>query len=125
MVWIWLPRHNPLTQWLLDTYSGPNSDLFYVLIHIHDSIVNILLALPFAYLITRIRPDRRWLYAVAVVLAMFIWDYRVVLFARRDFFDFIFWNGRTLAGFIQYMLYLPVSVFCVSMFMSRRAAGQY
>ena len=120
MVWAFLPRYNPVTQWLLDTYAGSNSDLYYVLIHIHDSIVNVLLALPFAYLITRIRPDRRWLYAVAVVLAMFVWDYRVVLFERRNFFGFVFGSGRTLAGLVQYVLYLPVSVFCVSVFMSRK-----
>jgi len=116
--WGFLPRHNPITQWLLDTYAGQNSDMYYVLVHVHDSIVNLLLALPFAYLITRIRPDRRWLYAAAIVLSMFVWDYRLVLFERRDFFDFIFSSGRILFGFIQYVLYLPAAVLCVTVFKS-------
>ena len=113
-IWTYLPRHNPITQWLLDTYAGPSSELYYALVFVHDAIVNVLLALPVAYLITRIKPDRRWLYIAAFVLAMFVWDYRVVLFERRDFFDFIFSSGRTSTGFVLYVSYLPAAMLCVS-----------
>ena len=71
-VWAYLPRYNPITQWILDTYAGVNKGLYYTLIFANDIIVNLLLALPVAYIITRIRPDRRWLYVAAIVLAMFV-----------------------------------------------------
>ncbi len=119
-IWAYLPQHNPITQWLLDTYAGPSNALYYVLVFFHDAIINVLLALPVAYLITKIRPGRRWLYIAAFVLAMFIWDYRVVLFERRDFFDFIFGSGRTFTGFILYVSYLPAAMLCVSVFSSSK-----
>lgn len=119
-IWAFLPRYNPITQWLLETYAGTDDNLYYVLVNTHDAIVNVLLALPIAYLITRIRPDRRWLFVAAIVLAMFLWDYRLVLFERRDFFDFILSSNQAFVGFILYVLYLPFAMFFVSVFERRK-----
>ena len=123
IVWAFLPAYNPVTTWLLDSYGGSNSTLYYALIHLHDSIVNVAVALPFAYLITKLQPDRRWLYALAAVVAMFLWDYRLVLFVRQDFFDFMIRYDRAFIGLVLYLSYLPVTMLCLSVVQSRRNAA--
>ena len=123
-VWAYLPRYNPITQWILDTYAGVNKGLYYTLIFANDIIVNLLLALPVAYIITRIRPDRRWLYVAAIVLAMFVWDYRIVLFERRDFFDFISSSALALVGLALYVSYLPFTLFCITKLSNPESADE-
>ena len=122
-VWSYLPKYNPVTQWILDTYAGVNRALYYTLIFANDVIVNMLLALPIAYLISKIRPDRRWLYVAAIVVAMFVWDYRLVLFERRDFFSFVSTSTLALVGLVLYVSYLPFALFCITRLSDQESAN--
>lgn len=123
LIWGYLPRYNPITNWILETYARSNADLYYTLVNVRDTVVNILLALPFAYLILRIKPDRRWLYAAAVVLALFVWEYRLVLFVHRDFFSFITRHDQALFGVFSISLVLPAALLIWSVVESRRRAA--
>ncbi len=115
VVWAYLPSHNPITKWFLETYAGSNEAMYYLLISIHDTVVNILLALPFAFLISKIRPDRRWLYVTASVLVIFLWEYRLVLFVSRDFLTFINIHGQALFGVISTWLILPFTMLLLTL----------
>ena len=83
-VWSYLSIYNPLTNWLLDEYASARPELFTNLVVIHDLLVNIVLAYPFALLISHIRPDRRWWYVAIAVGLVFLWEYRVVCAFRTD-----------------------------------------
>ncbi len=113
-IWAFLPLVNPVTNWLFERYAQAAPNLHITLVWIHDFIVNILIALPFAALVARIRPDRRWTYVAVAVLVIFLWQYRVVLF---DFglIEFVRVDTTAWLGMVLTFIYLPLALFIASM----------
>lgn len=121
MFWGLFAAYNPIFNWLLDTYAVADPALFRLAVWIHDVTVNVLLALPFAFLFAKISPDRRWAYVALAVLLIFIWQYRLVLF-EIGLLEFAAHGNEALFGMIVTFVYLPVALFLATLLERRRAA---
>jgi hypothetical protein len=113
--------HNPIFNWLLDIFAVTDPALFKSAVWIHDILVRILSALPFAFLITRIPPDRRWTYLALAVLLIFTWQYRLVLF-EIGLLEFAAHGNEALFGMIFTFVYLPVALLLATLLERRRTA---
>jgi len=121
MFWGLFAAHNPIFNWLVDTYAVTDPALFKSAVWVHDILVNVLLALPFAFLITRISPDRRWAYVALAVLLIFTWQYRLVLF-EIGLSEFAAHGNEALFGMIFTFVYLPVVLLLATLLERRRTA---
>jgi hypothetical protein len=76
--WSVYPNVNKLQDWLLDVLARQGHNVAYKLtIYSHDLAANILLALPFAYLVSLIPPKRSWRLlstALATSLILVYWQ---------------------------------------------------
>lgn len=68
---------NPLDLWFFSTFALNGQTLiYYAAKHSHQLLVEVLISLPFAYLLSRITPEKSWKYvwvAVSVILAISLW----------------------------------------------------
>ena len=120
--WAYTPRYNPITDWILDAYAESSERLYYMFTYTPDLAINILLALPFAYLISKIQPDRRWVYAASVVFAILVWEYRLVFFVHRDPLTF-FGYHQALIGLVIMLFALPTALLILTAAGRRRSAA--
>ena len=114
-IWAILPAHNPITKWLLDTYARSNPDLHQNFVLLHDFIINVLLAIPFAFLILKIRPDRRWIYGGIAVLVVFALEYQYVLF-QLDLLQFAMSGKGAFFGIVFTLTSLPIALLIMRLF---------
>ena len=57
LFWAWLVRNNPVAEWLLKTLAPQGHELLYgVAIYAHDFMINLVVSLPFVYLVSRLKP---------------------------------------------------------------------
>ena len=65
--------------WLLTTLALNGHTVAYnIASYSHELVVTVLIALPFAYFLSRIRPERSWKYvwvALAVIFAVVLWRF--------------------------------------------------
>lgn len=120
MFWGLFATYNPIFKWLLNTYAVTDPALFRLAVWSHDIVVNVLLALPFALLITKISPDRRWAYVALAVLLVFIGQYRLVLF-DIGLLEFLVHSNDALFGMIFTLVCLPFALLLVTLVQRRRA----
>jgi hypothetical protein len=104
-MWGYIAMYSPLPQWLVGAgLSG--GELRAVLVPF-DLLVSVLLSLPAAYLICRLRPSRlRWYLSVAIVVS--------VLWGNRTLFE----NGALDAyvsgfGWVSEVFALALAVACL------------
>ena len=100
---------NPLDRWFFSAFALKGETLFYYAAkYSHHLLVEALISLPFAYLLSRIAPQNSWKYvwvAVPVILAISLMhffttsidlDFEVVQLARTVFVS----NLTTVVAFI-------------------------
>jgi hypothetical protein len=63
---------------------GPRAFLLRIVLWVIDALTSIVLTLPAAYLLTRLRPQDLPLYIALAVAPMFIWQSRLVFFGEID-----------------------------------------
>ena len=119
-IWSVLPRVNPITNWLLDNFSG--SGFYYPLITFHDSVVNIAIAVPFALLIRNVAPHRRWILVSFAALVLFLWAFRYVLF-DASYYRIILKNPSTVVAIIISSAALPISLVVFERIKTMRSAA--
>ena len=75
--------YTPVTLWLTSTFAVNLQTVAYWTAHYsHELGVNVLIALPFAYFLSRLRPERSWKYvwvALAVIFAIMLWRFLAAL----------------------------------------------
>jgi glycopeptide antibiotics resistance protein len=93
---------NPLNDWLIEIFANQGRDTaYYFAIYSHDVIANILLALPFAFLISIIPPRRSWkLLGVALLTSLILLYWRIIFDFGSLFLlskHWAFWTGLAMA----------------------------
>ena len=68
--WAYIAAHSPLPRWLIDL--GLRESLRAVLFPI-DFLTSVALSLPAAFVLTKLRPAKLWLYLLLAVIPGFIW----------------------------------------------------
>jgi hypothetical protein len=71
--WGYFPNVNPLTNWLFSCCAA--SSWVIPVIHLHDIIINILLCIPLAIFLIKLRAKQLWLLVIAALVPNFIYGY--------------------------------------------------
>jgi hypothetical protein len=100
LVWGYVGAYNPINKILLEAF--PNQDhraLYRVLISLHDVIINILVALPFAAAFRFVPPLRSWTYVVLATATSLIAIYASLDMRALSLLlgSWTFWYGLALA----------------------------
>ena len=119
MIWFFLPRINPITNWLLDTYAG--SGLYRPLITMHDCVVNLAIAMPFALIIRNVSPNHRWILVTFAAIVLFLWTFRLVLF-DASYFRLVAEHPSTVMAIVISSAALPISLLIFEGIKSIRSA---
>ena len=77
LAWVYIGLFTPLPGWLIS--HGLRGASFYGVLYPADLLTNMLLCVPAAYLLCRLRPARLWAYLAVALLPGFLWQYRLVL----------------------------------------------
>lgn len=72
--WAYIAVHSHLPSWLMD--QGVVGQPLHVVLFVTDMLVNILLCLPAAYLLSKLQPSKLALYLVLAVVPGFLWQYQ-------------------------------------------------
>lgn len=108
--------------WLFDLLGEKNINggLFYIAIYSHGILLKMLLAIPFAYLLSRIKPDRKWWYVALAVIPLNLSAYSSV-FLDGDVIDFFFLHGPdAIFGLLNRLSSLPLALYVVTVFANRK-----
>jgi hypothetical protein len=112
--WGYIAAYSPLPQWLIS--HGILGATLYAIVFISDSIFNVVLCLPAAYVLCRLRPRNITLYLLLAVLPGFVWQYRLV-FTDPSAFSQV---SLFVPGALSALLMLPAAVFIVHILLRRR-----
>lgn len=106
-VWCWayIALYSPIPRFLFDL--GIKGTSWYAALWTIDMFTNIVLTLPAAFLLTRLRPRNLPLYVVAAVLPMFIWQSRLVFFGEID--PRVSWT-TFVPGWAMELLLFPLAI---------------
>jgi hypothetical protein len=75
--WVYIATYNPLPIWLV--HSHITGTLNHVVVGFVDFAINVLLCLPAAYAICKLRPRKLGVYVPLAVVPVFLWAYWPVL----------------------------------------------
>ncbi len=105
--------NHPINDWLLANFATKGKPLaYYLSIYSHDLAVNVVFALPFAYLLSRISPQKSWRYvwvALATAVVLQYWQ----LFVDPVGLNIILKAPSFYAGFFVSAVALPLAYFAV------------
>ena len=110
--WVYIALYNPLPIWLVHSHITGTSN--HVIVGFVDFAINVLLCLPAAYAICKLRPRTLQVYVALAVLPVFLWQYWPVLGPVLG----ESWSAY-IPGALSALLMLPVAVF----FLRRVAAS--
>jgi hypothetical protein len=74
-LWGYIAAYTPLPRWLLTL--GLKGTALHVVVFLSDSLLNVILCLPAAYAICRLKPPRLVVYLIVAIVPGFIWEYRL------------------------------------------------
>jgi hypothetical protein len=102
--WVYIALYNPLPIWLVHSHitGVPNR----VVVGFVDFAINVLLCLPAAYVICKLRPRKLGIYVPLAVAAVFLWQYWPALGPLST----ETWSAY-IPGALSVLLMLPVAVF--------------
>ena len=111
--WTYIAAFSPVPRWFLDL--GLRGVPFRLALGALDFLVNVVLCLPAAFALSRLRPRKLPLYLVAAVAPGFLWQYRVVF--RHITID----QGvvQFIPGMLAALLMLPVAALLVTLLTAR------
>lgn len=115
--WAYIAMYSPIPRLL--TEIGLSGTSWRVVLWLLDMLTNIVLTLPAAYLLTRLRPRNFPLYVATAVLPMFIWQSRLVFFGEID--PRVNWTVF-VPGWAMELLMFPLAVALVVMLRRSRGA---
>ena len=74
LFWIYYAANHPINRWLIDTLLTQGNEVgYFIAIYTHDLLVNVILALPAAILLTIVKPEKpRVAMMLAVLGALFV-----------------------------------------------------
>jgi len=107
--------------WLFELLGEKNINggLFHIAIYSHGILLKTLLAIPFAYLLSRIKPDRKWWYVSLAVIPLSLSAYSNV-FLNGDVIDYFFSRGPSaIFGLLSRLSSLPLALYVATVFQKR------
>ena len=92
--WGYFPNHNPVFDWLIEVLAKQGHEIgFRIAVYALDLVVSVLIAIPFAILISTLNPKNEWKYlwvALAVFFCLLNWSAFVT---PQDFVQVLkFWS---------------------------------
>ena len=77
LVWAFIAANSPHMVWLID--AGLTGTALKAVVYPIDFVVNVLLCIPAAYLICKLRPVKLSLYTALAVVPVFFWTNRLLI----------------------------------------------
>ena len=102
-LWAYLATYSPIPLWLVS--HGVTGLSLRGTLSIVDWIINILLCLPAAYVLCKLRPRKLPLYLIFAVVPGFLWQYRLFFIEPAAFSNFT----ALLPGILSAMFMLPAA----------------
>jgi hypothetical protein len=112
IIWGYLGAYGPMLS-LMRPLRRQSPILVESLITVHDTVVNIVIAYPFALLILRTPAYFRWRFVAVAVAASFIYDYRLVILDSSEWHLFLT-TRVDYYGIIADILVLPFCIWLAS-----------
>ena len=75
ILWGYMSVYTPLPTWLLAL--GLKGTALHAVVFLSDSLLNVIVCLPAAYAICRLKPPRLPVYLILAIVPSFIWQYRL------------------------------------------------
>ena len=97
--------------------------IYYVLLYSSDIALNLLIAFPFALLLSYLLPSRPWMYIGLAVFLVFVWEYQNVWSNYETLVSFAT-NPRAYIGIAMTIGTLPVTYFIAAGLRARNAVLQ-
>ena len=73
LLWAYIAIYNPLPRWLV--HKGITGTSYYVAVDLADLAINVVLCLPAAYVLCKLRPRNLHVYVPLAVAPGFIWQF--------------------------------------------------
>ena len=71
-IWGIYYAYTPVNLWLISTFAvNGQAAVFNIATYSHQLVVQVLIALPFAYFLSRIRPEKSWTYVWVALVVTF------------------------------------------------------
>ncbi len=112
-VWAYIAMYTPLPAWLLE--QGLRGSPYYSALFVADFVVNLALCAPAAFLLSRLRPLKLWLYLFVAIVPGLLWTYRLVLRESLMLLDYVVY----MPGLALSVLPLVVSAFVMHLSAAR------
>jgi len=109
MCWAYLNVHSPLLGWLIDL--GLRSTALHATLLPIDLFINVVLSLPAAFVLVKLRPARISLYLLWAVLPPFVWLNRMLI--GNMYLGHFF--GQFALGWLPALFALPVATWLLSL----------
>jgi len=114
--WGYFPSFNPFFNWLLDCCAA--SAWFRPIVLFQDVVINVLLAIPLAWLLLRLNSERIWWCVLLALLPGFIYMHYHLFSWNHSLVDYT----KFVPGWAMELLSLPVAVFLVRVCHRRQMA---
>ena len=114
--WQFIAAHSFFPTWL--ALQGVTGLIWRAAILLYDTLINISLSLPAAYLLTQLRPRRIIFYLVSAVVPGFIWQYNSLIFERAALSNL----ATLIPGILSALFTLPLATFLIFAFRRRENA---
>jgi hypothetical protein len=112
--WNYLAVYSPIPSWLVT--HGITGFSWKAILYAQDWLINIMLCLPAAYVLCKLRPRKIFVYAVLAVVPSFLWQYRLVFVDPAAFSN----TMAFLPGILSTAFMLPAAVALVRLAQRRR-----
>jgi len=111
--WSYIASHSSLIPWLMDL--GLRSQGIRAAVWPIDFVINIVLSIPIAFALAKLRPKKLGLYLVLAVVPAFIWS-NMTLVGNPYFAQSV---GTFVLAWIPELLALPIAAWLVSLTLNR------
>lgn len=75
ILWGHISAHNPFPRWLFTL--GLKGSVLHTVVFLSDALLNVILCLPAAYALCRLKPPRLLVYLIVAIVPGFLWGYRL------------------------------------------------
>jgi hypothetical protein len=115
ILWGYISVYTPLPRLLMSL--GLRDAALHAVVFLCDALINIILCLPVAYAICKLRPPRLLAYLVLAIAPSFIWQYRLFLSGTYLFRDWALF----VPGVVLTLAPLPLAALLVGYVAVQRA----
>ena len=105
--WLFIAAYSPFPNWVLE--AGIRGAAFHIVFFTYDLLVNVVLSLPAAYALCKLRPNKLLVYLPFAVIPGFIWLYRLAFTSPYSFDSWTLF----LPGAFSTIFMLPIAVLII------------